>query len=132
MEAQKEFYGNSDARVSCPTCYRLMFKQCLPVPHLELQLDVCDRCDVVWLDPGEVALLQLVYEATDWHQDSLEHQRRMLEVLRSPERLARLERAIRHAEGPAPLPVQALEQALDTLLLLILRTGEHRLGPRDA
>jgi Zn-finger nucleic acid-binding protein len=106
-----------------------MYKFDLVVPYLTLQMDVCERCELIWLDGGELALLQILYEASDWHKDSKRLQRRTLELAVSPERLMRLEKAIQQATGPQSMIADTLENVLDDFILFIL-TRHRNISPR--
>jgi Zn-finger nucleic acid-binding protein len=98
-----------------------MRKQPIELPVLELHSDVCRSCALVWLDGGELALLQLGYQATSKFMDAQEFKRRMEKLEADPElkaqfeeRLSRLPRAKKPFAG-------ALEEIGDEILESILR-----------
>lgn len=122
-EAEREFKGDSTERLKCPQCFLLMRKQVIPIPVLEIHVDACERCGLAWLDGGELAILQLAYEASEKCHDAREFQRRMLTLLSSPERRQRLEAAIARATGPPWLAESILDRVLEGLLMAILRRG---------
>jgi len=88
------FQGSTEQRLKCPQCYALMRKQEINLPVFHIHADVCDRCDVVWLESGELSLVQLAHEASAKFLDAKEFQRRMQELEASPERLAEFQRRL--------------------------------------
>ena len=63
-EADREFQQDTADVVRCPKCKRKMAKRRTPPPAC-IYVDSCDTCKLVWLDGGELAILQLAYESTD-------------------------------------------------------------------
>jgi Zn-finger nucleic acid-binding protein len=49
-------------KIRCPECRTPMNKS--PDKEFGFLLDECERCELTWFDPRELALLQLVYEST--------------------------------------------------------------------
>ena len=74
-----------------------MRKQDIDLPVFHVQIDVCDRRNLVWLEIGELALVQLAYEASTRFLDAQEFRRRMQDLEASPERLAEFEDKLTHA-----------------------------------
>lgn len=70
---------DSQRLVKCPRCGGLMRKQNKARP-VRFQIDLCRKCDVLWLDGGELALLQLHYESSPQAQETREMQRRWEEM----------------------------------------------------
>ena len=86
----QESSGEDTVRwVKCPGCWELMEKQRVKKPQL-FNIDCCKDCRLVWLDGGELAAVQLGYEASGACRESRELQRRLAEM--SPERRAEFER----------------------------------------
>ena len=112
-EAESQFSGSTTDRLKCPRCRRPMLKQSSNLPVIELHTDVCHSCELVWLDGGELALLQLGYQATSKFLDTQEFKRRMEELEASPERKAQFEKNL------AALPKEklAVEQILPTFVV---------------
>ena len=123
-EASSQFSASSLKTLRCPRCHMAMRKKRADLPVLDLQTDVCRRCELVWLDGGELALLQMGYQATSKFIDAQEFKRRMHELEASPERKARFEDAL----AKLPMAKDPLEEVLgeagDMLLRAMLR---HRL-----
>jgi len=89
------FSGDSTERIRCPRCNVYMRKEALDVPLIEgLHQDVCDHCQVVWFDGGELAMVQLVYEQTGEFRNVDELRQRMRELEADPERKAAFERTL--------------------------------------
>ena len=95
--------------VHCPECSSAMEKRIVKRPH-SFAIDCCDDCGLVWLDGGELAALQLAYEASGRGRESRELKRRMDEM--SPERRTEFEQNIAKLPDP-PNPV--IEGILDAI-----------------
>jgi hypothetical protein len=65
-------------------------------------IDECANCGLIWLDGGELASLQLAYEASEQGREARELRRRMEEM--PPQRRAEFERALAELPDP-PNPV---------------------------
>ena len=87
-EASAEFSGSSSQRLRCPRCRLPMHKQVINLPVIDLQYDICTGCSLVWLDGGELALVQLAYQSGSGFLNAQELKRRMQELEASPERKA--------------------------------------------
>jgi len=87
-EAQREFKGPRHELAACPACKARMNPEALNVPGMNLTMDVCRSCQVVWLDGGELALLQLAYQQTPEYQALDEMRRRARELEADPDRKA--------------------------------------------
>ena len=90
-EASSEFKGSTVRVLTCPQCSHRMHKQHLDVPVLNLMGDVCERCSLIWLDPGELAMVQLAYEATPKFIDARNLNQRIQDMEADPERKAAYE-----------------------------------------
>ena len=93
-EARAEFQSDTIRTISCPGCGATMEKRRMPSRWITVTLDCCKACDGIWLDGGELAVAQLVFEASIRGTESLEFQRRMKELCESPERKAQFEAAV--------------------------------------
>lgn len=87
-EASAEFSGSSGQQLRCPRCRRPMHKQAINLPVIDLQCDICTGCSLVWLDGGELALVQLAYQSSSGFINAQELKRRMQELEASPDRKA--------------------------------------------
>ena len=103
------YHSDHAGPVKCPTCRMPMRKQPVPLPGLTLQLDVCKTCSLIWLDGGELALVQLDHRTTPAFRDAQQMKQRMAALEADPERKAAFE------ENLANLPDEAdpLEEAVD-------------------
>lgn len=90
-EAASDFKGSTLPEISCPQCAHRMHKQRLEIPVLNIMADVCERCSLVWLDGGELALVQLAHEASPRFVDARELNRRIQAVDADPDRKAAFE-----------------------------------------
>lgn len=90
-EASTEFGASTGDVLRCPRCRIRMRKQSLGLPVLDLDCDVCHQCDLVWLDGGELAMLQLGYQASGKFINAQEMKRRFEALEASPERKAEFE-----------------------------------------
>ncbi|RMF40625.1 MAG: hypothetical protein D6753_11345 [Planctomycetota bacterium] len=59
--------GGEDSmqRLRCPECRVTMRKERHHLGPSEFWIDVCTKCELVWLDPGELAKLQLAFELSE-------------------------------------------------------------------
>ena len=90
-EASSQRQTDSPYTFKCPHCHTSMRKQRADLAGLHIETDLCRHCALVWLDGGELALLQLGYEVTAKFIDSQEFKRRMQELEASPARKAKFE-----------------------------------------
>lgn len=129
-EVAGEFTRSSTQRLKCPQCHLPMRKRRIDLPVLELQADECESCALVWLDGGELALLQLGYEARSQFIDAQEMKRRMQELEASPERKARFEENLARLPESRPADGDILGDFPDdrpgSLLWDLLRTLMRR------
>ena len=93
-EARAGFAGDTPAPVRCPRCHVTMLKRPLSVPGFDLHLDLCLDCQLVWLDGGELAMAQLVYQASPKFRDTQEMKRRAAALDADPERKAAFDEAV--------------------------------------
>ncbi len=84
-EASAEFSKNCTQRLRCPRCHLPMHKQAINLPVIDLQYDICTGCSLAWLDGGELALVQLAYQASSGFLNAQELKRRVRELEASPE-----------------------------------------------
>ena len=123
-EASADFKGSTAREVSCPKCSHKMHKQRLDLPELNLMADICERCSLIWLDGGELALVQLAYEASPRFIDTEELNRRIQALEADPERKAAFEANL--AKLPADrTEIEASQVSRNWLIWLILRLLIH-------
>jgi len=124
-EAATEFRGNNTARIKCPRCCAPMSKQDTRLPGLNLQIDVCRACSLIWLDGGELALVQLGHEAKGAFANAQELKRRMEKMEASPDRKARFEEILarmpKENEEPDAFPSDLVEEILLAIIFKKIR-----------
>jgi len=125
-EASSQFKGSSTQPLKCPKCRMTMRKQAVKLPVLNLQTDFCRTCDLIWLDGGELALLQLVYQASAKFINAQDLKRRINELETSPERKAQFERNFAELPDSRDPVEAALGEAGEEILTAILRSGPVR------
>lgn len=84
--------------LGCPRCGERMRKVNKARPT-RFQIDLCRECDLLWLDGGELALLQLAYEDSAQGRESREMQRRHEEM--SQERKRQLHNNMKQLPKPS-------------------------------
>lgn len=93
-EALARYRGRRTERIACPRCLRTMDRRSLGLPGVNADFDVCRDCDLLWLDGGELAMVQLNHEATAAFADSQEMRSRAAELESDPERRAKFQEAL--------------------------------------
>lgn len=93
-EALARYRGSHPERIACPRCFRTMDKRSLCLPGVSAEFDVCRDCDLVWLDGGELAMLQMNHESSEAFMDAQEMRSRVKELESDPERLAKFQEAL--------------------------------------
>ncbi len=88
-EAQT-FESSTQGDVTCPACFRMMEK-CTTLGFPKVEFDCCDGCTSIWFDPGELAMLQLTYEASSKGLAQTDMRARAEDFENSPERKRRFE-----------------------------------------
>ncbi len=78
-EAGREHHEDTGKRIACPRCKGYMVKTQTP-PPAEIHFDSCERCRLVWLDGGELAILQLQYELSRKGEQEREFKKRAEEL----------------------------------------------------
>ncbi len=91
--------GDTAERLRCPKCRSGMEKRSKPFGPTEFHIDLCRRCDLYWLDVGELAKLQLIYEYSEQGRES-ERIRQRLENM-TPEEKAEFEKRIAALPNPS-------------------------------
>ena len=117
-EARAEHWTDTGPAIPCPRCRATMAKRPLTRGAATFYMDYCQACDLVWLDGGELALAQLVYETSSAGREARALQQRALEAQLSPERMARFEQAL--ARLPDDAPSEGPAEAVDWMDLLWL------------
>ena len=121
QEANTDYHGDGDAKIHCPRCRVTMRKHTIKLPGLTLQLDACRDCDLIWLDGGELALIQLGHESTPQFRNAQELRNRMDALESSPERKAAFEENLAKLPDPADPISDVLSEAGSEVLRAILR-----------
>ena len=101
-EAKDEFSSDTKDKLRCPRCNGKMQKKPIDGRFAALTLDHCKTCDWIWLDGGELALVQLFYASSAQAASRRDMQQRVNELEASPERKADFDKAF--AELPEDLP----------------------------
>jgi Zn-finger nucleic acid-binding protein len=128
-EARADFTGDTAAPLRCPRCRVTLIKRPLAVPGFDLHMDVCFDCSLVWLDGGELAMAQLVYQASPKFRDTQEMKRRAEALDADPERKAAFDEAVaRLPVRPDPFQ-EGLSEAFRDAVCRIL-TEPRSLPPR--
>ncbi len=118
--ASSDFKGSISETIICPLCKCRMSKQRMSSP-LDMELDVCDSCDRVWLDGGEIAMVQLACEARHPSAEASEMQRRSAQFEADPARVDRFKRNCSLLEeGPSSL-IDVVGRALGDGAMIALR-----------
>lgn len=120
-EASTDFAGSTTQPLRCPRCHIVMDKQALDLPVLDIHTDVCDGCSLVWLDGGELALLQLAFKTSSKSLNSQKLKRRISELEASPERKAAFEANLARLSDSKDTPESILGSASEMLLNPFLR-----------
>ena len=121
-EASDDLTRDTDVRIACPRCHAWMTKEALDLPALDLHADVCKPCQLVWLDGGELALIQLAYETSAKFLNNQQIKQRMRDINASPERKAAFEANLNRL----PDSEDAVENTLGTADKSILRAYLNR------
>ena len=106
-----------------------MSKQTARFPVGVVELDVCRSCSLVWLDGGELALVQLGYESSAIFAEAQEMKRRMAQLEASPNRKAAFEENLaRLPVEPSPVEEAVAEIAGEMFEAIIRGCLGRRLG----
>jgi len=108
-ETLSESREDTKTIVRCPRCRMKMKKEFLAEPVF-LHVDRCKPCDLVWLDGGELARIQLGHEMTPQSRDAAEMQRRLKEM--DPQRRQEFEENLAKLPEPESFVLGALKEAL--------------------
>jgi len=101
QEALVDGHKDSEDGLRCPRCRRPMDKE-LWKESASFHIDKCRDCELVWFDAGELARLQLDYEATPRAQEASRFQNRHRQL--TPEEKRQFEHNLaRLPEGDATL-----------------------------
>ena len=97
------FKGSTLKNVKCPHCFIRMRKKHFLRP-VDIELDLCPRCQAVWLDAGELAMLQIAYESSSKLKDAEMLKKRYMEFEASPERKKRFRKNLaKMRKGPSSI-----------------------------
>jgi Zn-finger nucleic acid-binding protein len=113
--------GDSTEDVRCPKCLaRDMKKQRVPAGDESFHVDVCEKCGVVWFEGGELARMQLQYEASAKGVESLARQQRAAGLDAGDNEFQRNLAALPRNSNPF---VQALKEAWLLVATVVLLVG---------
>ncbi|GIW99218.1 MAG: hypothetical protein KatS3mg111_2551 [Pirellulaceae bacterium] len=90
--AQSPADADAQHRLRCPECRVTMRKERRRMGPTEFWVDVCPRCDLIWLDVGELAMLQLAFELSEQGAERLQIRERLQKM--SPVQREELQRRI--------------------------------------
>ncbi len=90
---------DSMQRLRCPECRVTMRKERRRLGPSEFWIDVCTKCEWIWLDPGELAKLQLAFELSEQGAEREQMRQRLANM--TPEEREELQQRIdRLPESP--------------------------------
>lgn len=76
LEEETKVMADTENAIKCSKCHINMRKK--SAPHgLKFKIDICQTCNLIWLDPGELEAIQLAYEASPVGKDNLRRRREM-------------------------------------------------------
>lgn len=111
------------AKIRCPKCRTPMTKS--RDKELGFQIDECERCELSWFDPRELALWQLVYESSPQRVEMNAFRERLKNM--TPAERAEYEKRISELRDLGTPMQQALSEASSDLLIsYILGYRYHR------
>ncbi len=56
---------DTEGQIHCPACMRRMQKRSKQLGQSTFGVDRCESCQLIWLDNGELAKLQIIYEFSE-------------------------------------------------------------------
>ena len=112
-EAIGEYQRETALPIKCPKCHLPMRKQPVRMPGLTLHMDVCRECALIWLDGGELALIQLDHRTTPIYHDMQDMKRRVADLEADPARKAAFEHNLAHVSDERGLVEEALADAVN-------------------
>jgi Zn-finger nucleic acid-binding protein len=124
-QLKSEFQLNTTTAIRCPRCHLEMEKieEHFKDAGVDIMLDFCKSCKLLWFDGGELATLQQSYEASPEAQERREMLSRMKEFENDPERQQKFAENVAKAPDPMNPYVEGLRGAAKGALL-----GESRYG----
>lgn len=130
-QAAANEHVDSDERIRCPRCrMNRMRKQRVRFgDDGEFQLDVCEDCEQVWFDGGELARYQMSYESSPQAQEAERMERRQRS--RTPEQRAEVDERMKGLQRADSFLVQGFEEATSLAgfaVMLVLVIGAWFLG----
>jgi len=90
-EVKTDFKCSVEKDIRCPKCHLTMNKQKLKFQSIEIEIDECKSCSLLWFDGGELALAQLGYEASLKFANEKKIRDGVKELNSDPERLQKFE-----------------------------------------
>jgi Zn-finger nucleic acid-binding protein len=119
------FAASAIQPLRCPSCVVPMRKETTSAPPV-VEVDRCPSCKAVWLDPGELAMIQLAHEASAQGRDAESLKQRYRQLEASPERRRRFEQNVASlpeepGTGPDVLAESVGEAAAELLRVLATR-----------
>lgn len=123
--AQQVYVGDSVEPVRCPACRAHMTRTQVAFNEQSIGIDTCKSCACIWLDPGELELIQLAFHATPQFQAAEELRARVAELEADPDRLKRFEDTVSALPSP-PDPIEAgLKDVLHVLYECFINPRRH-------
>jgi len=117
QEAESQAAADTSERIHCPRCRATkMTKETLERGDDEFSIDRCEKCDLVWLDGGELARLQIEFETSAVAINQFVHQRRL--ASRDSQQRAEFDKQL-----SSNRPRTMLSKLSDELMLLIMVLG---------
>ena len=125
-EVRAEYQGDQAAQIKCPKCHLPMQKKPVQLPGLTLQLDACKECALLWLDGGELALVQLEHRTLPIYGDMQDMRHRSAALENDPDRKAAFERNLANLPDEAdPLEDDLYSNNYGWAAELVLNLAKH-------
>lgn len=107
-------------KLRCPACLRRMEKRKKQMGSVHFFIDRCGDCDHLWLDKGELAKMQVIYEYSEKGEEAERFRQRLANM--SAEDKAAMEQRI------ASLPEEQISREIAIGLLINVATNRGPLG----
>ena len=113
-QLKNELQLNTTTAISCPRCHLEMDKiqECFPEIDIDVMVDYCESCKLLWLDGGEIVLLQQGYEASDEAEIRREGLLQVEEFKNNPERQQAFKDNLAKAKNPMNPVVSGMQDGV--------------------